>query len=160
MPIPTREPRATGTPYTDLVGALNGRSVHYAVLADRGASLDRVLRQTADLALAVDIGPENMMLLVQVLADQGYRFARQADPDAARGVPTEVVALTFSRRDRVDADLHVVLAPPMSWGEVLRDTAVQPFGPVAVPVTCWETLLAIEDEKRVIAKRSSRAPEL
>ena len=93
------------------------------------------------------------------MRDSPQRVARQNARQDAQGLPSDVVALTFARRDRVDADLHVVLAPPLSWGEVQKGTVLRPFGQVSVPVVCWNTLLAIEDEKRLTARRLVRQVE-
>jgi len=141
-------------PYVEILDALTLRGVLFGVLASDDQTLEGTLQHTLDLALTVDIGPDNMMALAQVLSDQGYRIARP-DPGASP-VPNDVVALSFSRRDRLDADVHVVLAPPLSWDQVALTMSWRPFGEAVVPVVRWQALLAIEDEKKVIARRSIR----
>lgn len=145
-------PLRTLDPYAELLVALDEHQVRFAVLAPPTLLLDGILHGTVDMAIAVDIGAENMTALVQALAEPGYRFSGPLQPAVATGVPTEVVALTFTRRDRLNEDVHVVLAPPSGWQAVEEARSWQPFGDLSVPVVAWEVLLRLEDEKRTLAR--------
>jgi hypothetical protein len=137
--------------YFSLLQTMNRRQVRHAVLTSTRLSLEGILQGTVDLAVAIDIAPDNVTALVQALAEQGFRFARHAESPRSQGA--EVSVLTFSRGDDLAGDVHVVLVPPALWHVAGAHLTHRGFDTVPVPMLPWDVLLRREEAP---VRRASR----
>ncbi len=140
----------SSVPYLNLLQAMHQRHVRHAVLTSSRLSLEGIVQGTVDLAVAIDITPDNLTSLVHALAEEGFRFARHAPAPETSGV--EVSVLTFTRGDGHAGDVHVVLVPPALWHEAGAHLVWRGFDMVPVPVLPWEVLL----QREVPPRRTSR----
>lgn len=143
-------PSVTSVPYFQLLQSMHRRQVRHAVLTSSRLSLEGIVQGTVDLAVAIDIAPDNVTALVNALAEQGFRFARHAEspqtdsrPDPRTG-GAEVSILTFTRGESLGGDVHVVLVPPALWHVAGAHLTWRGFDTVPMPVLPWDVLLRRE----------------
>lgn len=140
----------SSVPYLSLLQVMHERRVRHAVLTSSRLSLEGIVQGTVDLAIAIDITPDNLTALVHALSDENFRFARHSPAPETKGV--EVSVLTFARGDGRAGDVHVVLVPPALWHEAGAHLVWRGFDMVPVPVLPWDVLL----QRDVPPRRDSR----
>jgi hypothetical protein len=113
-------------PYVSLLHALGRDGVRYAIGGGFAVVLHGIPRMTFDLDLIVDLADDNMALLSETLATEGYRPRLPVDlaelKDSARRVEwvenRNLVAFSLHHPGRPMEEIDILLAPGVEWPEV------------------------------------------
>jgi hypothetical protein len=129
-------------PYLALLRALHGAGVRHAICGGLAVVLHGVPRMTFDLDLVVDLAPENVSRLVDVLAREGYRprlpvpltdlkdETKRDDWVANRNL----IAFSLHHPTRQMEEIDILIAPGVTWAEVQESLVRRPINGESVAV--------------------------
>lgn len=114
--------------YEDVLTALQAAGVRFVLVGGLAVILHGVPRSTADLDLAVELSPENLLRLVQVLARLGFRprapvpAEQLADAERRREWIEDkgMIAFTFVRAGRALDEVDVLIDSPIDYERLAR----------------------------------------
>jgi hypothetical protein len=129
-------------PYVGLLRALDAAHVGFAIAGGVAVVLHGVPRMTFDLDIVVDLGDDNMRLLVATLGGLGFvprlpvPLAQLADADARKVWTTErnLIAFAVHRPARIMDEVDVLLVTPFPWSEIAQSIVWRDIDGIKVPL--------------------------
>jgi len=138
--------------YLDVFRAFDQRKIRYAVVGALAINLHGAPRMTADLDIVADLERDNLLRLLETLAELGYR--PRLPVDAKNLLSPEVreewkktkglVAFTFIHPKIQYQEVDLLLESPVSFEEADRNKTVLTVESVKVPVISIDHLIAMK----------------
>lgn len=148
--------------YQDIFEAFDRKRIRYLVVGAIAMNLHGAPRMTADLDILCDLQTENLSLLLETLAELGYRprlpISPQAllDPQQRRQWAEEkgLIAFTFFHPKLKYQEVDLLLQSPVPFNEAYAQRVTIQAGVIQIPVISIDHLIEM---KQAIGREQDRA---
>ncbi|MFH0924303.1 MAG: hypothetical protein V1872_01505 [bacterium] len=139
--------------YEGILREFYKQEIKYVLVGGIAFNLLGGFRNTLDLDIIVEMRSENLLKIVQIMLDQGYKVKQPVNPkdiaiDAIRNSwikEKNMKAFNFYKDERSFEEVNIIIESPINFEEAIKNLVFVKIGDISLPVISVDNLIKMKE---------------